>query len=58
MLNPEYVDYDDLNRVKIGFTDTDADVVLEIILDEKDAYDLGEMIIEQRNEQVLKKKSR
>lgn len=47
MLNPEYVDYDEeTGNVKIGFTDSDAEEVLTIELSEKEAGNLGRMIMD------------
>jgi len=47
MLNPEYADYDEgTGNVKIGFTDSDAEEVLTIELSEKEAGNLGKMIMD------------
>ena len=48
MLNPEYVDWVNGN-VKIGFTDEDAEQVLEIILQESDGFKLHKMLLEKTN---------
>ena len=59
MLNPEYADYNvETGRVKVGFTDNDADEVLTIELDEKDAFDLGKMLIAETNMKAKEKREK
>lgn len=44
MLNPEFCEYNS-GKVKVGFTDDNADHCLTLYLSEKDAQDMAEMII-------------
>lgn len=48
MLNPEFCDYN-AGRIKLGFTDDDANHVLTVYLSEDDAWKLHEMIMRKCN---------
>ena len=58
MLNPEYVEYnEELRGFKIGFTDSEGDEALEIILKEEDTYHLNALIVSAKSKRQEKQKN-